>query len=326
MEKSKTFSWDICGWFDGKDSATVAHTINLESQLMSMFECDGMDDNMFRQIEQCFFRFGECGYTVFDDGQHYADVCTLEGKMDLYGYPCSGYIIARDGHTQKKGKIGETIALGWNTDLRVPNLDLYRYARMLAEIDTSIRVNVINSRLHKIPVASNSEQKHAIDKVIKNIKSGESETILNKVAFKDLIADENDTLKLDVLSLTDVHDIESVQYLSKLYNDMLARFWQLYGHDMQSSAKMAQQNETELQGIESYSMILPQNMLKCRQKFVEEINKLFGTNYKYHFSPAWTWALENKSAKLHDTLGILDLDANAPDMSEYEKENANADS
>lgn len=319
------FNWDTCGWFVGKDDATIAHTINLESQLLGMFECDGMDANMFRQIEQCFFRFGECGYTVFSDGQHYADVCTLQGKLDLYGYPSEGYIIARDGYTKKQGKIGEDIVLGWNTDLRVPNLDLYRYAKMLAEIDTSIKVNVINSRLHKIPVASNSEQKHAIDKVVKNIKDGKSETILNKVAFRDLIADENGVLKLDVLELTDVHDIETVQYLSKLYNDMLARFWQMYGHDMQSTAKMAQQNETELQGIESYSMILPQNMLKCRKKFAEDINARFGTNYKYHFSPAWTWALENKSHKLHDADGILNLDVGTTEEFE-EEEDEDADS
>ena len=298
------YDWLHFPYLCDKSEEFIAHFVDMETQLTAMFECDNMPRDIFRQAERCFFRTGMCGYTVFDDGQHYADVTALSGKIDLWGYGTEGYIIARDGMTQKRGTVGKDIVVGWNNDSRCPTFDLFRYADILSEVDKSMKVTVINSRLHKIPVARNAEQKLMINKVIKNLKNGESESIVNDVSLKDFL-DESGALKLDTLTLTDPRDIETIQYLSKYYNDTVARWWQLYGHDMQTTAKMAQQNETELQGIESYSMILPQNMLACRQAWADEINRVFGTDYHYHFSPAWTWALEKKGAAMHVD-GVID--------------------
>ena len=109
-------------------------------------------------------------------------------------------------------------------------------------------------------------------------------------------------MKIDTISLTEIHDIECVQYLSKLYDDIVSRFWNQFGHNMQSTGKLAQQTTAELEGYESYAMILPYNMLENRRAWVAEINKRFGTNYNYHFSPAWTWALEEKNNIYHSSL------------------------
>lgn len=296
--------------FCGRSDSFIEHAIELETQLASMFECDNMPRDMFRQVERCFMRTGLCGYTILPNGAHYADTLSLQGKINIYGYGEDGYMIARNGLEYKHGKIGEDIILGWNSDERTPLLGLYRYADLLTEIDKSTRVNVINSRLHKIPVARSADQKKIIDKVIANLKNGKSETIINEISLVDALKDEAgvDTT-IQTISLTEVHDIECVQYLSKLYDDIISRFWNEYGHNMQSTGKLAQQTTQELEGYESYAMILPYNMLACRKTWVEEINNKFGTNYKYHFSPAWTWALEQKSERYHVN-GIFDLSNN----------------
>ena len=294
---------DECEIFVGKSATFVEHALELETQLTSMFECDNMPRDMFRQAERCFLRYGLCGYTVFSDKQHYADVVSLQGRINLYGYGDTGYIIARDGAHNRTGKIGDDILLGWNTDERTPLYSLYRYADLLTEIDVSTRVNVINSRLHKVPVVRNAEQKKAVDKILLNLKEGKSETIVNDISLNDVLKDEAGvSMKIDTISLTEIHDIECVQYLSKLYDDIVSRFWNQFGHNMQSTGKLAQQTTAELEGYESYAMILPYNMLENRRAWVAEINKRFGTNYNYHFSPAWTWALEEKNNIYHSSL------------------------
>lgn len=295
-------------WLTGKDRKWLAHATNLELQTCAMFECDNMDRRMFRQIERCFLRWGMCGYTVFDDGTHYADVCALQGNINDWGFGDEAYIISRNGKNTKKGKVGEDIIIGWNNDELTPCFDLYNFADLLTEIDVSTKVNVINSRLHKIPVAKDEKQRLAIKTALERMKKGETDTVVNALTLTDLATEAGVNTQLDSLSLTEVDDIQNVQYLSKLYDDIIARWWNMYGHDMQSTGKMAQQTEVELAGYESYSMITPENMLSNRVEWIKKVNEKFGTNYKYHFSPAWSWALERKNNKYHID-GVYNQDA-----------------
>ena len=50
---------------------------------------------------------------------------------------------------------------------------------------------------------------------------------------------------------------------------------------------MAQVTSAELEGYTTYSRIYPEVMLKERQTFIDEANKLFGTDIKVDYSKAW---------------------------------------
>lgn len=302
-------------WLSTKERKWLAHVTNLELQTAAMFECDNMTRQMFRQVERCFLRYGMCAYTVFDDGTHYADIAALQGNINDWGFGNEAYIISRNGKNAKKGKVGEDIIVGWNNDELTPCFDLYNFADLLTEIDVSTKVNVINSRLHKIPVAKDEKQRLAIKTALERMKKGETDTVVNALTLTDLATEAGVNAQLDSLSLTEVDDIQNVQYLSKLYDDIIARWWNMYGHDMQSTGKMAQQTEVELAGYESYSMITPENMLSNRVEWIEKVNEKFGTNYKYHFSPAWSWAMERKNSKYHVD-GVYDPDAEDTEESE----------
>lgn len=305
-------------WLSTKERKWLAHVTNLELQTAAMFECDNMTRQMFRQVERCFLRYGMCAYTVFDDGTHYADIAALQGKINEWGFGSEGYIISRNGKLTKRGKVDEDIIIGWNNDELTPCFDLYNFADLLTEIDTSTRVNVINSRLHKMPVAKDEKQRQMITTALKNMKSGESDTVVNALTLNDLAQEVGAMTGIETLSLTEVDDIQNVQYLSKLYDDIIARWWNMYGHDMQSTGKMAQQTTVELAGYESYSMITPENMLKNRVEWIEKVNERFGTNYKYHFSPAWSWALERKNEKYHVN-GVYDESAEEESVEDIEE-------
>ena len=50
---------------------------------------------------------------------------------------------------------------------------------------------------------------------------------------------------------------------------------------------MAQVNSDELKGYETLSRVYPLIMFDERKKFINECNRVFGTNWKVHFSDAW---------------------------------------
>lgn len=277
------------------DEIKLHYITTLENQLCSMFVCDNMPNDMSRQVERCLIRYGECGAGLLHDGTLYADVATLGGDIDIYGYGTQGEIITRNGKETIRGKIGTDIVVGWNNSERVPTFDLYRYAGLFRELEQSWRNNVIYSRMHPVPVAKNSKMKQAIDKIIKDNKDADkTETVINDIPFIDQVNDKG--VSIDVLTLTDPDGVERLQYLSKAYDDLLRRWWNLYGMDMQSTGKMAQQTTVELEGYKAYSMIQPCDMLKCRQDWAHQINERFGTKFNYHFSPAWSWCIQDKQA------------------------------
>ena len=65
----------------------------------------------------------------------------------------------------------------------------------------------------------------------------------------------------------------------------------MYGHAMQTSGKMAQQTTEELQGYNSFSMIIPSNRLEERKKGIEEFNRIFNENVTIAYSEAWDYGL-----------------------------------
>ena len=50
---------------------------------------------------------------------------------------------------------------------------------------------------------------------------------------------------------------------------------------------MAQVNSDELKGYETLARVYPLIMYEERKRFINECNRVFGTNWEVHFSDAW---------------------------------------
>lgn len=186
---------------------------------------------------------------------------------------------------QFSGILGKDIIIGYNNPIRTPNLEIPYYADMFTEIDKSIRVNVLQSRVASVPLAKDDATKTAIENILSDIEDGKTKTIASTNLMEDLLNNGEDIVKM--LHLTQPEQIERVQYLSKLYDDLLKRYWNIYGHSLQSNGKMAQVSEMELEGYETYSKITPYSMLESRKELIDLCNSTFGTNYSVDFSKAW---------------------------------------
>lgn len=269
---------------------TYKHYVNIEtSMLMSMFNYKGLPESIdIDYMEWCLVSFGVVAIVKIDNDRYYAGVPALLPPLDDYGWGTTVEMVARNGTIINKRTVGIDCALIWNNNTHTPEFDLYRFANIFTETDIALKTVIRNCKKAPIPVAGNSKLKTAIDAAMTNAVEGLSDyTVMNDTSLVDEI--NGKTSDIPVMSLTDVKDADRLQYLSKFHDDLLRRLATLYGHDMQTSGKMAQQSIEEVQGYDSYSMIYPEVRLDSRLKGIKQFNEVFGFNATVDYSLPWRY-------------------------------------
>ena len=137
--------------------------------------------------------------------------------------------------------------------------------------------------MNKIIAVANQKLKAAVDEVLKDINAGNLKSVLS-----DDLEKEIEGLKsIDIFNITDVKDVDKIQYLSKYHDDLLRRLYTLGGHAMAGTQKMAQQSAYEVGQNDTIAMIYPMERLDCLKRGFDKVNALFGTNITAKFSEAW---------------------------------------
>lgn len=276
----------------------------LWNTLLDMFEYKNLPDTIPKRfLETILHSTGEVFISKID-GELIASHGTLSGDVDAYGLgtECIAVCPTGDAH----GERGKDIAYGINNDTATPDMLVYWIAHLLAETDKSIKLNVIYSRLLKIPKVSNEKDKAMFEEIIKKVMDGEPKAYASSNALDLEFGSGTETFEL-----TDANKIDKLPYLTQFFEDCLKRFYNFYGQPMQNQNKRAQSISDEIHGQDSVSFIIPIQMLRCRQAMCEEINRIFGTDISVEFSPVWAVELA----------GLINRDANgngAPDVEEPE--------
>lgn len=275
---------------------TYNHYVNTEiSMLMSMFNYKGLHKTIdVNFMEMCLIAYGVVAIVKISDDEYYVGVPTLLPPLNNYGWGTKVEMITRNGTIIKDKTVGVDCAIVWNNNTRTPDFDLYRFANMFTECEIAIKSIIKNSKKAPIPIAKNAKVKTAIDEAIENSTNGvTSYTILNDTCLVDEI--NGKTSDIPVLNLTDVKDIDRLQYLSKYHDDLIRRLATLYGHDIQSSGKMAQQTTEEIKGYDSLSMIMPEIRLNERICGIDMYNDVFGESASVDYSLAWRYNIYKQS-------------------------------
>lgn len=212
----------------------------------------------------------------------------LCGDIDNYNNGTTAFGVSPVGEI--RGEINKTIAFGLNNTMRLPSYDILITGNLLGEIDTSIKCCIANTRLHPIPITTDNNSKIAIDKALADIDKGKTTTVLSENVLQEL---ENQVKTIDVINLTEVKNSDKIQYLTHAKDDIYRHFYTKFGQAIQGTGKMAQQTEMEINGDTSVSMILPYNMLKCRQDLVANINRIYSTNISVKFAKSWEHEFSN---------------------------------
>ena len=251
---------------------------------VAMMDMDNIPDGLdFRYLE--IFRYCNGHVGIMKHAKHDL-VCfpgTFAGELDAYGRG-KLYEGALLNGEPMSGKIGEDCIVIPNNFIYTNDFPMFvSFARRLSEVDISLDLNVFYARLAPLIKVADQQTKEAVDKILNNILVGELKSIMQN----DFEADMEGFKSIEVFNITDVKDVDKLQYLSKYHDDLLRRLYILGGHSMAGTQKMAQQSAYEVGQNDTIAMIYPMERLATLKEGIAKVNMLFGTSAGVHFSEAW---------------------------------------
>lgn len=283
--------------------------------LLSMFEWENLPDSMpAKMLDAILCSTGQIAVGEID-GKLTCAPCSLGGDVDAYGL--GSEVIAPTPIGNIEGKRNDTVAWGINNQTGTPDNLIYWIASMMAECDTSASLNVLYTRLTQLPVVHDEKQKTTIENVFKGMIEGRFGAVISDNIFSEMDGTTETTLEL-----TDANKIDRIQYLSRFYDDLLKRFCNYYGQPLQTQNKLAQTHTDEIHGMDSFSFIIPLDMLRCRRELCDNINRIFGTDISVSFSKSWEAEFTSFINRDMDGDGQPDLE---DDQTEDQTEDQSAD-
>ena len=267
--------------------------INLLLFLSSMFEYKGMAENINTDFIEFYLALTPracCGVYRNNKGREILGYATEGGILNEYGIP-EMFNINTLNQNNKQGAVdGVNAAICWNNKTHTSDMiQLSRFTELFNLVDTAQKCLIRYARLFPVFEVENQQIKNQIDEALKNADNGEPFTYVNKGLSK-IGMDGEPNMK--ILQLGDVSAVEKMQYLSTYHNDLLRRFFTMYGMNYSQSMKQAQQSIEEIHSDINVSWIIPDDRLKQRRKFIETYNEVFGHNATVEYSDAWKKAYE----------------------------------
>ena len=143
---------------------------------------------------------------------------------------------------------------------------IQRYARMLAEVDSTTYSEMIQQRTPYMPVAGNQQSLESVKALLSAVKSGETDVILDEDFLKELKS----------LKIKD-SDPAQLSQLIETKNSILKYFLMeigIYSTDDKKERLIVDEVATENKNVK----VFIHSMLKSRRKGVDMINELYGTS------------------------------------------------
>ena len=301
-----TFIFDRFEFLNAKQKNFIQKNntfMNLLLFLSSMFEYEGLAETIntdFIEFYCSLTPIGCCGAFKNQKGVETLGWCSEGGVINDYGIP-EKFNINTLGQSNIQGVVdGVTAAICWNNKIHMGDLpQLQKFTELFNLCDTAQKCLLRYARLFPVFEIDNEQIKQQLDGALKNADNGEPFTYVSKGLSK-LGLDGEPNLK--IMQLGDITAVDKLQYLSTYHNDLLRRFFSMYGMNYTQSMKQAQQSIEEIHSGADVSWIIPNDRLKQRQKFIENYNKVFKHNATVKYSEAWikafeSWKEETNNAK-----------------------------
>lgn len=204
-----------------------------------------------------------------------------------YGFGEDVNISFLDGTIVTK-RNGVDCVVMFNNNTMCPDFDLFRYNKLMTEIDISLDVLIKKSRFIPIPVTKDRNTKKAIDEALKKSEIGQADSIFSDNILNEL--SDGSYRAIEMVNLNDVTASQYIQYLTMLRTDLQRWLFTKYGLPLTTVGKLAQQSTDEINDADTVAHVYVDEMLKQRQDAYAVINKLFDTNYTVDFSECWKTA------------------------------------
>lgn len=259
----------------------------ISNLLLPMINWNGFPDTVNTKNINLYRMFnGDYGVT-----EHKGDLISLcadpSGVLDFNGEPINVKMSSAYAPLILDRVNGKNCVVGHNNSMHKPDYAIYKFAYMLSQTDLSMMYNLYWSRLNKAFATDTEETTRNLRKFLDGMKYGE----IGVITSSNMLESITGTKPIQELKLTEVENIDKLQYLSNFHQDLVKRLAWLYGVPMNQQSKMAQVNNEEISNSENGSRILLFDMMRCANEFCEKVNKLYGLNTSATLGDAWEMTL-----------------------------------
>lgn len=297
---------DVIRQYDFKNkNDNVRHYITyMINRVMTMFEYDGLPDTIPKRMLELYMMIN--GHSVIIEHENNLYVCFggWGGEPNEYYIP-RNYIVANPYlNLFKTYTINEDCVLVYNDSMYYGLMPLFRkYATALVENDLSLNIVDINSRIVALIDAPDDKTRLSAEKYLHDVVNGEFGVIASN-AFLDGVrtapyGDKNDR------RITDL--IEYEQYLkASWFNDI----------GLNANYNMKRESITANESQLNDDMLLPliDDMMQCRQQWIDKVNEMYGTNITVRFSSSWA----NNEIELELEQELLEKQIEGGDENEHD--------
>ena len=273
-----------------KSSSTNQWVAYMLDRTVRMFEYDGLPDTIpAYMLEQYLQTHGCCA--ISDKGSLlypqkrlgavkqglFAWFGRPGGAPDVYMRPTI-FIAANPNLKESLNlTIGEDCVLCKNDTRAIGLLPMFfRYAQQLVENEISIRSAQINSRQRTLISATTDREKASAEEYMNQLEAGELGCLLETPTLEGIkVASAGSAAPNSIIQL-----IELQQYLkASWFNDI--------GLNTNFNMKREYLSAEEIAANTDVLLPLVDDMFENRQRFVEEVNKMYGTNISVRKGSSW---------------------------------------
>ena len=271
----------LCGLPEFSDTDVIFN--NLLKRFMHIFNFENVDDTINLRELMLSIIFNDSYMIIEKDGLLRNVYGGYSGQLDFYGYPTEYlWTTGTNSGTEKldSGVVGHSNSL-WTPIAPT----LYYYSNILGNLDTSLKIASINTRIMPLYQATSDSERKQLDDVFNNIKKGEmSYTVLQKKTIEELVNGEG-RIPIDLTGKSG--DSNYIPMILQAYDNVLARVCREIGINITNVMKKAQVISPEVNGYENYTQIFLDDMLENITDAFERVNEKWDRQWKATLSNAF---------------------------------------
>ena len=271
----------LCGLPEFSDTDVIFN--NLLKRFMHIFNFENVDDTINLRELMLSIIFNDSYMIIEKDGLLRNVYGGYSGQLDFYGYPTEYlWTTGTNSGTEKldSGVVGHSNSL-WTPIAPT----LYYYSNILGNLDTSLKIASINTRIMPLYQATSDSERKQLDDVFNNIKKGEmSYTVLQKKTIEQLVNAEG-RIPIDLTGKSG--DSNYIPMILQAYDNVLARVCREIGINITNVMKKAQVISPEVNGYENYTQIFLDDMLENITDTFSKVNEKWDRQWKVTLSNAF---------------------------------------
>ena len=263
--------------FRDKKKGRANYISYMLNRCQSMFKWEGLPETIpARMLELYLQTWGHCAFYKHE-GNLYVFTGGRGGTPDVYYMPTI-YTIANPAlKLDVQANIDINCVVMPNDSLYMGLLPLFdRYATEMAEIDLSIDIACVNSRIIDLISATDDRTRESALQFLEDVRDGKSGIIASNEFLEGIKTQPYGTTGHN--TITDL--IELMQYEK-------ASWFNEIGLNANYNMKRESLNSSESQLNNDALLPLIDDMLNNRKLFAEKVNKMFGTEITVELNSSW---------------------------------------